>query len=97
MVLQARTWGRKHALERLIAHKCELERPLRPFVRLDFATLVAPGDPGAIVSALRKLLEEPDQWLEVGTAGRECVAQQFNADELNDRLITIYENILMAE
>lgn len=61
------------------------------------ARLVPPRDPDAIVSALHELIEMQDQWLEIGTAGREYVAQQFDIDKLNDSLTTIYEDLLTAE
>lgn len=60
----------------------------------DSAILVPAKDSDAIVSALRTLLESPDEWEEIGTAGRKYVEQNFDINHLNSRLVSIYENIL---
>lgn len=57
--------------------------------------LVPERDVKALVEKLSYLIEHPECWSEMGQAGRICVETYFNLDKLNDRLVDIYQHLLM--
>lgn len=56
--------------------------------------LVPPGDAEALAGALLQLCHAPQCWAEFARAGRRHVAEHFDVDQLNDRLIQIYERLI---
>jgi colanic acid/amylovoran biosynthesis glycosyltransferase len=56
--------------------------------------LVPERDVDALVEKLGYLIEHPDRWLEMGQAGRRCVETQFDLNQLNDRLVALYRQLL---
>jgi len=56
--------------------------------------LVPERDADAIAQALIKLIENPQQWPEMGKAGRAYVKQHYNLGNLNDRLASLYEQLI---
>jgi len=57
-------------------------------------TLVAPGDPRALATALRALADEPHRRDEMGRRGRELVAERFDADRMVLELEQVWERAL---
>ena len=55
------------------------------------AMLVPPRDADATEAALVDLLEAPEQWLDMGRRGRDYVGEQYDIEQLNDRLVRIYD------
>lgn len=51
--------------------------------------LVPPGDPEALESALRSLLDDPDRCRRMGAAGRELVREKFDLQTCLDRLVEL--------
>lgn len=58
--------------------------------------LVPPGDVEALCRRLRELIEQPEKRAEMGRRGRRHVEQHFDIDRLNDRLVTLYTELLAA-
>lgn len=58
------------------------------------ATLVPPANPEAIRSAIELLLEQPEEWVSKGKAGRSFVERNFDVDHLNEELINKYKKII---
>ena len=56
--------------------------------------LVPPGDIRQFTERLSILASDYQKRSEMGTAGRKYVENNFNIDNLNDRLVEIYENLL---
>ena len=56
--------------------------------------LVPERDVDALVERLANLLENPEQQLEMGIAGRRRVEEHYNICRLNERLISLYEQLL---
>jgi glycosyltransferase involved in cell wall biosynthesis len=52
--------------------------------------LVAPGDPGAIAAALRRLYEDPALGARLGGAARDTVRERFDGDRLAARLRDLF-------
>jgi colanic acid/amylovoran biosynthesis glycosyltransferase len=59
--------------------------------------LVPERDVAALVEKLGYLIQHPDRWAAMGQAGRTCVETHFNLDPLNDRLVTIYRQLLDSQ
>jgi colanic acid/amylovoran biosynthesis glycosyltransferase len=58
--------------------------------------LVPPGDVQAMRCRLQELLEQRENRLEMGRLGRRHVEQHFDIERLNDRLVSIYTELLAA-
>jgi colanic acid/amylovoran biosynthesis glycosyltransferase len=56
--------------------------------------LVPERDVPRLRDRIEQLLAMPDQWIPMGQAGRAYVEQQFNLQQLNDRLVTRYQELL---
>lgn len=59
--------------------------------------LVAERDADALAEKLKYLVQNPEIWREMGTAGRECVEKYYNIKRLNSQLVDIYHKLLNAE
>jgi colanic acid/amylovoran biosynthesis glycosyltransferase len=58
--------------------------------------LVPPGDVAALCRCLRELIDQPDKRVEMGRRGRRHVEQHYDIDQLNDRLVNLYTDLLAA-
>jgi colanic acid/amylovoran biosynthesis glycosyltransferase len=58
--------------------------------------LVPPGDPAALCQYLAELIEHPEERAEMGWHGRRHVEQNYDIEDLNDRLVHIYQDLLAA-
>jgi len=58
--------------------------------------IVPPGDVTAFRRRLSDLIEEPEKRVAMGRRGRGHVEQHFDIDRLNDRLVSLYTNLLAA-
>ena len=56
--------------------------------------LVPERDAGALAERLIHLVEHPESWEGMGRAGREHVAEQFNAAKQFDKLMGIYSGLI---
>jgi colanic acid/amylovoran biosynthesis glycosyltransferase len=56
--------------------------------------LVPEKDADASAEKLTYLIENPENWPEMGLAGRKFVEERYDINKLNDRLVKIYEQIL---
>jgi colanic acid/amylovoran biosynthesis glycosyltransferase len=56
--------------------------------------LVPEKDADALAEKLTYLIENPENWPEMGLAGRKFVEERYDINKLNDRLVKIYEQIL---
>jgi colanic acid/amylovoran biosynthesis glycosyltransferase len=56
--------------------------------------LVRPADSQGLAAALLELLDEPNRWSELGSAGRRLVEQRYNMEVLNRRLVEHYESLV---
>ncbi len=52
---------------------------------------VPPGEPGALASAIHRLLEDPDLREQMGAAGRERVLKEFTAARMVRRVERVYQ------
>jgi|SRR5688572_16349580 len=59
------------------------------------AVLVAPGDPGALVAGVRRVLDEPALATSLGEAGA-ARAHDFAWDTVTERLIEVYRGVVVA-
>ena len=55
--------------------------------------LVPPGDPAALVGALRAALSDPDERLRRGAAGRARLEAQFTVDAMVERTLAVYQGV----
>lgn len=55
--------------------------------------LVAEREADAIANALTALIEHPERWPDMGKAGRTYVEAHYNLNVLNDRLVTLYQQL----
>jgi glycosyltransferase involved in cell wall biosynthesis len=53
--------------------------------------LVAPDDPTALAAAVARVLDEPDDY---GDLGRERAQSLFSVARMTDRTLALYENAL---
>ena len=58
--------------------------------------LVPERDVDALAEKLRYLIEHPEIWPDMGRAGRIYVENNFDINKLNDRLVTIYQQLLKS-
>lgn len=58
--------------------------------------LVPERDVPALAEKLGYLLTHPESWIEMGKAGRLCVEQHYDLHPLNDKLVTLYQNLLAS-
>jgi colanic acid/amylovoran biosynthesis glycosyltransferase len=58
--------------------------------------LVPPGDAAALSRALVELADSADRRAEMGRHGRGHVEQHYDIDRLNDRLVSLYQELLAA-
>ena len=56
--------------------------------------LVPERDVHALAAKLEYLVEHPQVWPEMGRAGREYVEMHYDIEQLNDRLLEIYQRVL---
>lgn len=56
--------------------------------------LVEPASPGAIASAVTRLLDSPALREQLGTAGRAAVETRFSAESMARRVVEVYEGVL---
>ncbi len=56
--------------------------------------LVAPEDTGALASAIRRFVEDPDLGRQYGEAGRRRMQSEFSIDAMTDKHVALYESIL---
>lgn len=61
------------------------------------ALLAEENNPRSLADTLVALMSQPGRWGEFGTAGREWVVQNFNADTQMDALIALYDSLLRSE
>lgn len=59
--------------------------------------LVPERDADTLAQKLGYLLDHPETWAEMGQSGRAFVEQHYDLHKLNDRLVTIYEQLLATE
>ncbi len=58
--------------------------------------LVPERDVEAIAQKLIFLIQHPEQWVQMGQAGRAKVEELYDMQKLNDELVEIYENLLKS-
>lgn len=58
------------------------------------ALLVPEKDPDGLARKLEYLIDNPQIWPRMGKAGRKFVEKRYDIDNLNDRLVKIYEAVL---
>ena len=56
--------------------------------------LVPPNDPDALASALRQLMEQPDERRRLGMLGHQAVHQRFDAATMARATLQVYERYL---
>jgi colanic acid/amylovoran biosynthesis glycosyltransferase len=56
--------------------------------------LVPERDVDAIAHKISKLMEDPQQWAEVGRKGRRFVEREFDLNKRNDALVEVYQNLI---
>jgi glycosyltransferase involved in cell wall biosynthesis len=54
---------------------------------------VPPRDPGALASAIRELLADPERRTRMGEAGYRRAAERFSAEAMTRRVLEIYDRI----
>jgi colanic acid/amylovoran biosynthesis glycosyltransferase len=59
--------------------------------------LVPERDVDAIAQKLAYLIEHPELWESMGTAGRHRVEEKYDMEKLNDELVEIYQSLLEQE
>lgn len=59
--------------------------------------LVPEKDVDALANKLSWLIEQPQNWAKMGQAGRNYVEKHYEINQLNDRLVEIYQQILTQE
>ena len=59
------------------------------------AFLVPEKDVQALTATIEQLIQNAGNWPEIGRSGRSFVARRFDSKHLNERLIEIYEQILI--
>ncbi|MGH7843960.1 MAG: glycosyltransferase [Candidatus Binatia bacterium] len=58
--------------------------------------LVPPRNVPALADKLRLVVDHPEQWPGMGAIGRQQVEQHYDIDQLNDRLVGLYQHLLAA-
>jgi glycosyltransferase involved in cell wall biosynthesis len=67
----------------------------RPFIEPGVnGYLVPPADPAAHAQAILELLRHPEAAAEMGRRGQELVRTRFNWDEMEKRLLALYQELL---
>lgn len=51
-------------------------------------------DAGALAAALGRLLDAPERWPAMAAAGRAAVERLYDAERLNDELVTLYQGLI---
>jgi len=59
--------------------------------------LVPSGDVDAIVERLEFLIDDPEVWKKMGSAGRKYVTDHYDIDRINDRLVEIFNMLLIGQ
>jgi glycosyltransferase involved in cell wall biosynthesis len=59
--------------------------------------LVPPGDAAALAAALREALSATDRLSVMGDAGRHLAEEEFSWSTVTDRLLTVYDDLLVQE
>lgn len=62
--------------------------------RYHFGLCVEPDNPEAVVSAIRYLLDNPEEARQMGENGRKAVREELNWDVEEKKLLALYEDIL---
>jgi rhamnosyl/mannosyltransferase len=67
-----------------------------PWVNRDGETglVVPPGDAARLADALRRLVEDPELRRRMGEAGRRRVADEFTADRMSARAVSLYREVV---
>jgi glycosyltransferase involved in cell wall biosynthesis len=72
--------------------------PIRPFITHGInGYLVSPDDPSAHANAIIDLLRQPESAAEMGTQGQEIVKNNYSWDAMEDRLLSLYQQILLVK
>ena len=58
--------------------------------------LVEPADPEAHAQAILRILKRPDRGAAMGQMGRDLVASRYNWNEMEERLLLFYEQVLSS-
>jgi glycosyltransferase involved in cell wall biosynthesis len=56
--------------------------------------LVPPRDPEALAAAIREILEDPEQRVEMGRKGRQRVEELFTWEKVAERTVSVYRELL---
>jgi colanic acid/amylovoran biosynthesis glycosyltransferase len=59
--------------------------------------LVPERDVETLAERLRYLIEHPEIWAEMGQAGRKFVEENYEINKLNNRLIKLYQELLVSK
>lgn len=59
--------------------------------------LVPERNPEAIAEKLRLLIENPQFWETMGSAGRARVTEKYDTEKLNDELVSVYQQVLKPQ
>jgi colanic acid/amylovoran biosynthesis glycosyltransferase len=59
--------------------------------------LVPEGDPDALAERLERLVADPELRSRMGRNGRRAVEEHYNIDQLNDRLVEIYQQLVQTD
>jgi len=57
------------------------------------ARLAPAGDVPALASAVREIVDDPEVWGEMAATGRRHVEREFDLEDLNDELVTLYASL----
>jgi glycosyltransferase involved in cell wall biosynthesis len=68
--------------------------PIRPFFRTEAGLLVKPDDPQQLVTAILRLLDNPEEAQRMGARGRRAVVERLNNQTQMRGLLTFYGKIL---
>ena len=58
------------------------------------AFLVPSSDIDAMAEKLNRLILHPEQWSQMAETGRKHIENNYDINQLNKRLVAIYENII---
>lgn len=59
--------------------------------------LIPERDADALFERLKYLIDSPDTWIKMGDKGHDRIKEVYEIDKLNDRLVEIFEQILVKE
>ena len=58
--------------------------------------LVPERDVDGLTDRISTLIEHPEQWIDMGKAGRQFVESYFDVEKLNDQLVDVYQHLLIS-